>query len=62
MLDGCAVNGNYWVFLSAVTTVEYTVTVTDTESQVTRVYRNELRERPSAVTDTAAFARVFVIF
>lgn len=55
VLDGCATNDRYWVFLSAVTTVEYTVTVHDTQSQVTRTYTNDLGETPTVVTDTAAF-------
>lgn len=55
VLDGCATNDRYWVFLSAVTNVEYTVTVHDTQSQVTRTYGNDLGETPTAITDTAAF-------
>lgn len=55
VLDGCATNDRYWVFLAAVTTVEYTVTVHDTQSQVTRTYTNELGETPTVITDTAAF-------
>lgn len=55
VLDGCSTNDRYWVFLSAVTTVEYRVTVNDTQEQVTRVYTNDLGETPSAITDTAAF-------
>ena len=55
VLDGCGTNDRYWVFLSAVTTVEYTVTVHDTQSQVTRTYTNDLGETPTAITDTAAF-------
>ncbi len=55
VLDGCGTNDRWWVFLSAVTTVEYTVTVHDTQSQVTRTYSNDLGETPTAITDTAAF-------
>jgi len=40
VLDGRAVNGNFWVFYASATDVEFTLTVTDTESQVTRTYEN----------------------
>lgn len=56
VLDGCPVNGHFWVFSAAVTDVEYTITVTDTESEQTQVYSNVLGDTPVSVTDTAAFA------
>ena len=56
VLDGCAVNGRVWVFLSATTDVEFTVTVTDTVSAAVRTYSNALGHPATPVTDTAAFA------
>ncbi len=55
VLDGCGVNGHWWVFLSSASTVEYTVTVTDTTSGHVQTYRNELGETPTLSADTAAF-------
>lgn len=40
VIDGCGFNGHYWVFAAATTTVEFTLTVTDTETQTTRRYEN----------------------
>lgn len=56
ILDGCPINGHYWVFFSAATTVEYRVQILDTESGVVRVYANGLGENSPATTDTSAFA------
>lgn len=55
VLDGCAVNGHHWVFLSSGSNVEYQVRVTDTLHGVTRTYRNELRQIPELAADTTAF-------
>jgi poly(3-hydroxybutyrate) depolymerase len=54
VLDACSSSGDYWVFAAATTTVEYTLTVTDTATGHTAVYRNALGHTPSAVTDTQA--------
>ena len=56
VLDGCAINGRYWVFFAATTDVELTVTVTDTQENQTRVYTNPLNQAADAITDTGAFA------
>lgn len=56
VLRGCPVNGHWWVFLSSGSTVEYTVTVTDLESDLApRVYLNSLRHVPGLIPDTTAF-------
>jgi Fibronectin type III domain len=55
-LDGCSVNGHYWVFFGAVTDVEYTLTVVDTQTGQVRVYFNPLGRPSPVVTDTSAFA------
>ncbi len=56
VLDGCDYNSRYWVFFAAATTVELTVTVTDTEADVVLQYTNELGHPADAITDTDAFA------
>ncbi len=56
VLDGCDVNDRYWVFAAATTDVEYTLTVTDTETDRVRTYTNTLGQAAEAVTDTGAFA------
>ena len=55
VLEGCPVNGHWWVFLSSGSTVEYTVTVTDTVTGVSREYTNDSGEAAPLVTDTQAF-------
>ncbi|MCP3962230.1 MAG: hypothetical protein GY719_30685 [bacterium] len=55
VLDGCAINGRFWVFSAATTNVAYTLRVTDTESLETREYSNPLGTSAAAVTDTGAF-------
>ena len=56
MLNRCGTNDNYWVFAASTTNVEYTVTVTDTESGRTKQYTNPLGVSSPAITDTSAFA------
>jgi predicted esterase len=56
VLDGCALNGHHWVFAAATTTVEYTLTVTDTLTGETAVYNNPLGKTAVTVTDTSALA------
>lgn len=56
VLDGCGLNGRFWVFHAATTNVEYTLTVTDTVTGQVRRYDNPLGRRAPAVTDTEAFA------
>ncbi len=56
VLDGCGLNGHYWVFAAATTDVEYTLTVTDTEAGDVKQYNNPLGTASAAVTDTNAFA------
>jgi hypothetical protein len=41
VLDGRPVNGKFWVFYGALTDVEYTLTVTDTETGAQKEYKNK---------------------
>ncbi len=56
VIDGCAVNQRYWVFLAATTNVGYTLTVTDTATGQAQRYANPVGVNAPAVTDTSAFA------
>ena len=53
-LDGRSVNGKFWIFYGALSNVEYTLTVTDTETENVRTYTNPLGNFGSA-GDTSAF-------
>lgn len=56
VLDGCGINGSFWVFAAATTDVEYVLRVTDRQTGLARSYHNPLGTSAAAVTDTAAFA------
>lgn len=56
VLDGCAMNQHHWVFAAATTTVEYTLTVTDTLTGETTVYTNPLGQPAATITDTEALS------
>ncbi|MEO1083646.1 MAG: hypothetical protein AAFY88_05340, partial [Acidobacteriota bacterium] len=56
VLDGCTFNGHFWVFAAATTNVEYSLTVTDTVSGLSKAYFNPLGVSAAAVTDTEALA------
>jgi photosystem II stability/assembly factor-like uncharacterized protein len=54
VLDGRSVNGHWWVFIGALSNVEYTITVTDTQTGAVRTYFNPQGQLAS-VADTSAF-------
>jgi ELWxxDGT repeat protein len=54
VLDGRAVNGKFWVFYGALSSVEYTLTVTDTLTGAVRTYHNPSGQLAS-FADTSAF-------
>jgi len=56
VLDGCGVNGSFWVFSAATTNVDFTLRVTDTSSGEIREYHNALGQAAPAITDTEAFS------
>jgi hypothetical protein len=56
VLDACSFADRFWVFFAATTDVEFTLTVTDTETGAEKVYINPDRTPADAVTDTDAFA------
>lgn len=55
VLDACTISQRWWTFVSSSSTVEYTLTVTDTATGATRTYSNPLGQVPRLVADTAAF-------
>ncbi|HYG62458.1 MAG TPA: hypothetical protein VEL74_07740, partial [Thermoanaerobaculia bacterium] len=54
VLDGCSLNGHYWVFAAATTTVQYDLTVTDTRTGQVARYHNAQGTAAPATTDTGA--------
>ncbi len=55
MLDGCALNGHYWVYAAATTDLELRLEVKDIAGARTRVYTNTLGQPARAITDALAF-------
>jgi|CXWL01.1.fsa_nt_gi predicted esterase len=55
VLDGCAVNGSFWVFFSALSNVEYELTVDDLATGARRTYANAAGSIAPATLDTSAF-------
>jgi len=54
VLDGTSVNGKSRFFYAALSNVEYTITVTDTQTGTAKTYFNPQGQLAS-VADTAAF-------
>jgi hypothetical protein len=55
VLDACGLNDRFWVFSAATTNVEYTMTVTDSQTGDIKTYFNPLGQPAPATTDTDAF-------
>ena len=56
VLDGCAINGHFWVFAAAATDVEYTLRVEDLVGEQVWERTNSLGTRSPAFTDARAFS------
>jgi hypothetical protein len=57
MVDACNSPFNsFWLFSAATTNVEYTLTITDTQTNTVKTYFNPLGNAAAAVTDTMAFS------
>ena len=56
VLDGCAENGNRWVFAGGLTDVAVEMTVVDTLTGATRTYANRLGRPFRAIKDTTFFS------
>ena len=55
VLNGCAVNGHYWVFMAGLTNVRVEVTITDVATGEIWTYINEAGVPFPPVQDTSAF-------
>lgn len=55
VVDGCSDNDRFWVLAAAMTDVEFTLRVTDTESGDIQTYSNPLGHLPSSIIDRTAF-------
>lgn len=55
VLDGCSVNGNFWLFAASTTDLGFAIRVTDTVTGLSRAYSNEPGVAAPAVADTEAF-------
>lgn len=55
VLDGCSINQNHWVLFAGATDVQFTVTITDTQTGEVRVYQNPQGQLANAVIDIDAF-------
>lgn len=56
VLDACAFANHFWVFAGGLTNVEVAITVTDTQTGISRVYNNALDAPFEPTQDTTAFA------
>ncbi len=56
VLDGCGINGHYWVFAGGLTNVEVDLTITDSTTGRAKTYHNPANTAFRAVQDTSAFA------
>ncbi|MEM8959953.1 MAG: trypsin-like peptidase domain-containing protein [Acidobacteriota bacterium] len=56
VLDGCGVNGNYWVFAAGTTNVGWLLEITDLDNGTRWTGTNPLGQPAPAITDTNAFA------
>jgi len=56
VLNGCTLNGRYWVFASGLTDVGVSITVTDMQRGVTRTYSNPVGTAFQPIQDTGAFS------
>ncbi len=56
VLDGCAINGHYWVLAAATTDVGYELRVAEPASGTVRTFRNPVGRASPAQIDLEAFA------
>ncbi len=56
VLDGCALNGHYWVFAGGLTNVNVHLTVTDMQTNKSVTYTNPQNTEFQPIQDTGAFA------
>ncbi len=54
-LNGCGVNGSFWIFAGGLTDLQVDLTVTDTSTGAVRIYRNFRGTAFQPIQDTRAF-------
>lgn len=54
VLDARPINGHFWLFYGALTNVQYTITVTDTQTGIVKTYSSP-QDTQASVSDTEAF-------
>jgi hypothetical protein len=54
VLDGSTINGYFWFFSGALSSVEYTITVTDTSNNAVKTYHND-EPNFGSIADVSAF-------
>ena len=57
VLNGCSVNGHYWVYGASTTDLGYVIRVRDTTTGSVKEYLNEAGRPAAAITDNKAFRR-----
>jgi hypothetical protein len=55
VLNGCGVNGRYWVYASGLTDVQVTITVRDWQTLASKTYFNPLGQAFQPIFDVDAF-------
>ena len=55
VIDGCGLNGHYWVFAGGLTNVAATITVTDMQTGAVKTYTNPQNTAFLPIQDTSAF-------
>lgn len=56
VLDGCGLDGHYWIFAAATTDVGFDLVVTDTATGTSRMYTNPRGQAAAPIQDTRALA------
>jgi len=56
VLDGCGINGHFWVFAAGLTNVRTDITVADSQTGAIRIYHNPLDQVFQPIQDTSALA------
>ncbi len=56
VIDGCALNNRWWVFAGGLTNVNVVMTVTDTQTNVSKTYTNPANTAFQPIQDTSAFS------
>lgn len=56
VIDGCALNGHYWIFAGGLTNVNVVMTVTDLQTGAQRTYTNPANTTFEPIQDTSAFS------